>query len=266
MQSIVHSVYFSNDRLKASAHHHDCHQIIFILKGRTEISVNGEKYNAAAGSIALFSRYENHAVTVMSDEYERYVLRINPRVYNGRGKIYSLLSNRPSGFCNVFDTAKKQSEIKRIFDLILAEYGSADGLCEEMLTALVDQLLITVCRFLPDYGGYLDEHSFGSILELQKKLENDYCTDHTLEGLAKSCNMSVSSLSHLFKKITGTSVMNYLLSCRIAGAKNLLTKTDLSISEIVGRCGFSDSSNFSRTFKKLNGVTPTDFRKKYKTE
>ena len=81
-----------------------------------------------------------------------------------------------------------------------------------------------------------------------------------IKELAKKYNLSISSLSHQFKKITGMSVMNYLLSCRIAGAKNLLAKTDLSIGEITELCGFSDNSNFSRTFKKLNGISPTRFR------
>ncbi|MBQ8793661.1 MAG: helix-turn-helix transcriptional regulator, partial [Clostridia bacterium] len=60
------------------------------------------------------------------------------------------------------------------------------------------------------------------------------------------------------------SVMDYLLSCRIAAAKNMLAKTDKSISEIVESCGFSDNSNFNRTFKKLNNMSPSEFRTKFK--
>ena len=67
-------------------------------------------------------------------------------------------------------------------------------------------------------------------------------------------------------KDTGMSVMEYLLSCRMASAKRMLAGTQMGIGEIVERCGFSDNSNFSRTFKALNGMSPTDFRKKYTAE
>jgi YesN/AraC family two-component response regulator len=60
--------------------------------------------------------------------------------------------------------------------------------------------------------------------------------------------------------------MEYLQSCRMANAKQLLAETEFCIGEIVEKCGFCDNSNFSRTFKKLNGLSPSDFRKKYKAE
>ena len=113
---------------------------------------------------------------------------------------------------------------------------------------------------------YFDNQGFELILKLQKEFEENYSLYYSLEDLAKQYNISVSSLSHQFKKITGMSVMDYLLSCRIASAKNFLAKTNLSISEIVELCGFSDNSNFSRTFKARIGVSPTDFRKRYKGE
>lgn len=251
--------------MKTSTHHHDCHQIILILKGEVKICINGEDHRANAGSIALFSRYENHSVTVLSEEYERFILRINPQSYTKYNKIYTLLSNRPSGFNNIIDVKKNIDEFRKLFNSIITEYDSFDYLSEEMLYSLTNQLLILIYRSLPKHDDFFDEQSFETILKVQKELENNYSVDYSLEDLAKRYNLSVSSLSHQFKRITGTSVMNYLLSCRIASAKNYLTKTNLSISEIVECCGFSNNSNFSRTFKKLNGITPTKFRNTLKS-
>jgi AraC-like DNA-binding protein len=52
----------------------------------------------------------------------------------------------------------------------------------------------------------------------------------------------------------------------MANAKQMLAETDCSIGEIVEKCGFSDNSNFSRAFRKLTNMSPSDFRKKYKAE
>jgi two-component system response regulator YesN len=49
--------------------------------------------------------------------------------------------------------------------------------------------------------------------------------------------------------------------CRLSAAKNLLSSTDKGIKEIIDLCGFSDESNFSRTFREKVGMTPTEFRK-----
>ena len=85
-------------------------------------------------------------------------------------------------------------------------------------------------------------------------------------SLAKKYHISSSTLSHQFKKITGVSVFEYLVSCRLALAKAQLAKTKMRINEIVEECGFCDNSNFSRTFKKSVGMTPSQFRRTYRRE
>ena len=82
-----------------------------------------------------------------------------------------------------------------------------------------------------------------------------------LSELALGYHISESHLSHIFKSVTGYAPIEYLMSCRLSAAKNLLSSSDKSIKEIIDLCGFSDESNFSRTFKKKVGMTPTEFRK-----
>ena len=73
MDTTAHFAYFSNEIHKKHTHYHDCHQIIFILKGSIEILVNGIPHRADSGDLVIFSRYENHSLNILSEEYERYV-------------------------------------------------------------------------------------------------------------------------------------------------------------------------------------------------
>jgi AraC-like DNA-binding protein len=84
----------------------------------------------------------------------------------------------------------------------------------------------------------------------------------TVDEIAEVCHMSKYYFCRRFKQIVGYTVMEYILNTRLANAKVLLTSTDLAISEISERCGFSGFSYFSRVFKENCGITPNEFRKR----
>ncbi|MBE6701363.1 MAG: helix-turn-helix domain-containing protein [Ruminococcaceae bacterium] len=263
MAGLVQKAYFSDNLVKKAPHYHDRHQIILIVNGDVEFTCGKNKYNAGAGDILIFSRYENHAVNVLSEQYVRYVLYIDPEVSGIENRFYSLLSNRPEGFKNAVDVKGFIQEFITVFDRIIKEYNVKEKLSDDMLQILVNELLIMVYRRLPDTSFFEGENT-EMVYALQRRFERDFAKPYNLLDLAKDYNVSPSTLSHHFKRITGVSVMEYLLYCRMASAKNYLTGTNLTVGEIVEKCGFSNVSNFSRTFKSLNGISPTDFRNKYR--
>lgn len=259
MDTLVQEAYFSGSMLEKQAHFHDCHQIILITKGEVAFQVGHRAYLARAGTVMLISRYENHAIRVQSREYERFVLHISPSASAMDDRVYSLLSNRPEGFQNAVDVSDCMEEFERLLRHILEEHAHGRRLAVDMQQLLVSQLLILIYRQLPETP-YFDE----TVCEVQRQFENHCSRPYTLETLARQYNMSVSALSHRFRAAAGMSVMEYLLSCRMAHAKQMLARTEQPIGEIVAACGFSDSSNFSRTFRCRNGCSPTAFRKQKK--
>ncbi len=82
-----------------------------------------------------------------------------------------------------------------------------------------------------------------------------------LSTLAKSVNLSPTRLCYLFKAETGTPPARYLRTLRMQDATTLLADTFLSVKEIIARVGFTDESHFVRDFKRIYGVTPTEYRK-----
>lgn len=263
MGSTVQAIYHSSEAFSKHPHYHDCHQIIFIVKGTVDFCINDKLLHGAAGHIAIFSRYENHSVARCSDNYERFVLHIDPEVVNQKSAVFSLLTDRPADFSNIIHISMYMDEITSIFKHILFERHNASKLADEMEHLLVKQLLITVYRCTAlDLG-----HTYDDVVSnVKRQFENACHEPYTLDALAKQYNVSISSLSHRFQGATGVSVMEYLQSCRMANAKQLLAETDSSIGQIVEKCGFSDNSNFSRSFKKRTGLSPSDFRKQYKAK
>lgn len=94
---------------------------------------------------------------------------------------------------------------------------------------------------------------------LQRRL-----TEHiTLQEVAKLLGESPSAISHRLKRKFGLSYSEYLGRLRIDKAKEILRRTKLSATEVAHRVGFSDQSNFTKQFKKFEGDTPIDYRKKF---
>ena len=82
----------------------------------------------------------------------------------------------------------------------------------------------------------------------------------TLPFIADMVHFNPSYLSRLFKKVTNTSISDYIMECKLTQAKHLLADSDTKIQEIAENLGYTSQSNFARVFKKSTGMTPNDFR------
>lgn len=268
MASAILKAKYYDTVAKKSRHYHHCHQILFITKGTAEIGINDTLYKAERGSLIIFSKFEQHLVDINGGDYCRYVLEIDPNILTNAGSRYGIVSvlfNRPAGFFNILNVSDCMEEFEQVFARLVEE-AKGRFLSTEMLDLIMQELLIMIWRRFPDVLDDISETGFNIVSKIQNRLETEYDKKFTLQGLSGEYCMSSSYLSHLFKEVTGSSVMNYLLYCRIAAAKKYLTDTRMSISDIVEKCGFSDWSNFTRTFRRVTGLTPSEFRKNYTNE
>ena len=92
-------------------------------------------------------------------------------------------------------------------------------------------------------------------------IKEHYKEDISLIEIAKIANLTPTSFCRMFKVKAKKSFVEYLNEVRIANACKYLLETDLGISEIAYECGYKTASNFNRIFKKLNGVTPKEYKK-----
>ena len=83
----------------------------------------------------------------------------------------------------------------------------------------------------------------------------------TLSDIAESCHLVERYICTLFKKHSGRTLTEYITKERVKLAKRLIVTSDLSLFEIASACGFSDYNYFSRSFKKIVGMTATAYKK-----
>ncbi|MGH7090256.1 MAG: helix-turn-helix domain-containing protein, partial [Stellaceae bacterium] len=82
-----------------------------------------------------------------------------------------------------------------------------------------------------------------------------------LESLAKTAGLSMFHFAHAFRQSEGTTPHDYVLECRVAKARELLLRPDLSLSDIAFAVGFADQSHFTRRFREAVGISPGQFRR-----
>ncbi|MGE5613285.1 MAG: helix-turn-helix domain-containing protein [Bacillota bacterium] len=114
---------------------------------------------------------------------------------------------------------------------------------------------------------YIDEiQKTESVVEKAKKyIRNNYSKSIKREDVAASVFLAPDYLSKIFKAETGVYIKDYINECRIGKAKELLLKSNASISDIAVQSGYDNFSYFSTVFKKLTGETPFSYRKTHKS-
>ena len=101
------------------------------------------------------------------------------------------------------------------------------------------------------------------LVAVKEYLDEHYTEKIMLEELAEKFFINKFYLSKIFKETYGTTVNNYLISKRITRAKQLLRFTDMTVDEIGVVVGMADANYFSRMFRKVEGISPREYRKQW---
>lgn len=110
------------------------------------------------------------------------------------------------------------------------------------------------------------QRNHSTIQKVVDHIHQYYDTDLSLPMLAGMISMPVSQFSHMFKTEVGMTFSEYIIAYRMEKARDLLQKTDIKISDIAEMLRYNNSQNFIRVFKKMNGVTPGEYRARYSKE
>jgi len=137
----------------------------------------------------------------------------------------------------------------------------------EMVIRIAKIFAIDLDRYSQSYfGTFVPSHNHNDDLVkiVQDKIEAMFHEIETIEEIIKSLPSSRRNIVRRFKLATGIPPIEYLQQVRVESAKKQLEQSNHNINEIAERSGYSDPKSFRKTFVKIVGMSPLEYRKKFK--
>ena len=101
------------------------------------------------------------------------------------------------------------------------------------------------------------------LVEIKNYLDEHYTERIVLDDLAERYYINKYYLTKIFKETYGSTINGYIIAKRITRAKQLLRFTDMTVDEIGNAVGMGDANYFSRTFRKVEGISPSEYRNQW---
>jgi len=247
------------------SHFHTEIELILVRTGSVDITCEGKAFRADEGSICIFMPGEIHSFSSPCDNH-LYIIKLYCRNSAERTDFSSLRT--PSNIIES-DTCENSKLTEMINTLAYEMTGRKVGFAYAA-NAVASNIISYILRALPlvsiDPNERRRHMSEVALLELVSGFIGEHYSEEVeLDAAAKYCNLSKYYFAHLFKKRTNKGVTEYINETRIHRAKELLEREDLSIGAIACRVGFNDINYFSRKFKAITGITPTQYKRTYES-
>ena len=250
-------------------HCHDYFEFYIHIRGGEYMGVDNRLYPLYPNQLFVLPPFSMHGLSCTREmkNYERAYLNLAPEVLRvlGCGQIdpENLFHQHLAGNVCTYQLSDTDAEtVVSCIDRIRENQARKGDPYERFGDyALMISLLNVVCRTMRRKDP-VEGEIFGSsiIQEILSYINNHYTQPIRMENLARSFGVSVSYLSHEFARFTNRSVYDYVLYRRVMLARQQMLGT-ASLNDIAYQCGFNDYSNFLRSFSKIVGMSPSQYRK-----
>lgn len=101
--------------------------------------------------------------------------------------------------------------------------------------------------------------------DIQEWILGDLSRDLSVDALAAQCGMSERNFSRVFKRETQTTPADFVEIARVQAARRILEESDTPLKKVASSCGFSDQNSLRRAFMRQVGVTPIEYRQRFRS-
>ena len=237
----------------------DSFLFIIVVSGSGTFTYKGKTYALKSGDhlfIDCKKPYSHESTD--SDPWELMWVHFNGILMD---QYYLYFSNKTP---SIVFRPEDPSEFNAILEnlMMLANKKSTDSelLASHLLNSLVTRILTdNTDQTTKDINTIEDK-----IQQIKDFLDKNFQKKIPLDMIADEFFISKYHMSREFKKAYGITIANYIIAKRITHAKELLRFTDMQIEEIGRLCGIEDNSYFNKVFRKFEGMTASDYRKKWR--
>lgn len=228
---------------KMEKHSHDFFEFFYFLDGRGQIRTPDKTLHVSHYDMIVFPPGVSH---------EEFSDTIQPE------ELIFICASIPTtqSYQASFQMRDLEGNLQWLFTQVLSEFRSKRSFSQEVIQRYLESILYLIKRYYKSYEPRpLDSFEF-----CLRYIHDHFQESLTLDHLASLCYMSQSYLSRVFKKQIAMSPMKYLSLVRIEKSKEFLHREKLSVRSAAFRVGFEDYHYFCRVFKKITGITPSEYK------
>lgn len=228
------------------------HQFLFTSSGSGVLCVDGREYRQEKGSVFYLAPGIPHEYYPVNDGWET-----NWLVFRGR---YSSEMLKEMGFDRfAVSELRNISRCEKLFCRIFS--AAADPINGgETASVLIYEYILAMREEMLSHSNAVSGKS-RIVSEALMYIDKNYMQDIAVDVLAGLSGITVQHFCRVFKAEMHIRPLEYIARRRISEAKALLTGTELEIGEIGRRAGYRDSNYFSIVFRRMEGVSPREYRR-----
>ena len=236
-------------------HSHDFCEILYVAGGAGEAILEGKKFRLAPGDLVVVNPGTLHEERSDAKAPLRLIF-LAIRDFAVPGLPAGCLSQEKY---RVLSCGEYRYKMDIYLRELLQETSSQIEFYQEISQGLVSALLVLVMRLIrinPEDEAALSQEC----QKIKEYLDQNFTSPITLDSLSETVYISKHYLSHLFKEQTGISPIKYLTLKRMEKACELLSETELPVSEVSKAVGYENPLYFSQVFKRIYGISPVKYR------
>ena len=242
-------------------HFHMMDELMWFRESEGSYSIGDEKFTIKNNTLVFVPALLIHEMTLpAAASHKRYLMQFEKEWLEG----YDL--SLPAAHCGT--VAYLSGEEAERLELLLSWCGEFSDFTDSLFRSLMQSVLLHAFNSLKDSVPITERtnHRYLSeLIELLQSIDENENFEMTTEEAARRCRWSKSWFSRTFKSAFGISFKKFMLLRKLNIAINLLTNTDLKISDISQSAGFTDSAYFCLKFKEMMNDTPLAFRHKVRS-